>query len=41
MSCLKDFDFIKKIGKGCYSSVHKVKHKINENIYALKMVKMG
>lgn len=41
MSCIEDFEFIKKIGEGSYSSVHKVKNKINGNIYALKMVKMG
>ena len=37
---LSDFTVINKLGDGAYSSVFKVKRKGDEEIYALKQVKM-
>lgn len=37
---LSDFQVIKKLGDGAYSSVYKVKKLSDGNIYALKQVKM-
>ena len=41
MSQLKDFNIIKKLGDGAFSSVHEVKRVSDGAIYALKKVKMG
>lgn len=40
MSKLGDFTIIKKLGDGAYSSVYKVKRPEDNDIYALKKVKM-
>mmetsp|Transcript_11336 Transcript_11336/g.9737 ORF Transcript_11336/g.9737 Transcript_11336/m.9737 type:complete len:107 (+) Transcript_11336:31-351(+) len=37
---LKDFQVVSKLGEGAYSSVYKVKRLSDEQIYALKKVKM-
>lgn len=37
---LTDFTIIKKLGDGAYSSVYKVKRNSDQQIYALKQVKM-
>ena len=37
---LSDFNVINKLGDGAYSSVYKVKRKGDDEIYALKQVKM-
>ncbi len=37
---IKDFQILSKLGEGAYSSVYKVKRNIDEEIYALKKVKM-
>jgi NIMA (never in mitosis gene a)-related kinase len=37
---LSDFQIIKKLGDGAYSSVYKVKRISDDAIYALKQVKM-
>ena len=41
MSQLKDFQIIKKLGDGAFSSVHEVKRVSDGTVYALKKVKMG
>ena len=38
---LKDFQFLGKLGEGAYSSVYKVKRMIDNEIYAIKKVKMN
>src|SRR4051812_39282953 len=38
---IKDFEIIKELGKGAFSSVCKVKRVADENIYAMKMVKIS
>ena len=40
MSTLAEFTIIKKLGDGAYSSVFKVKRQGDEEVYALKKVKM-
>ena len=37
---MDDFKIIAKLGEGSYSTVYKVKRKIDNNIYALKKVKL-
>ena len=37
---MDDFKIISKLGEGAYSTVYKVKRKIDNNIYALKKVKL-
>lgn len=37
---LNDFIVLEKIGEGSYSSVHKIKKKSDNEIYALKKVKL-
>jgi len=37
---LNDFQILEKLGKGAYSSVYKVKRRIDNEIYALKKVRM-
>jgi NIMA (never in mitosis gene a)-related kinase len=39
-SQLHNFEFYQKIGKGAYSSVWKVRRKNDDQIYALKMIKL-
>jgi NIMA (never in mitosis gene a)-related kinase len=34
------FEFLKKLGEGAYSSVYKVRRKADNELYALKKVKM-
>ena len=41
MTTLAEFTIIKKLGDGAYSSVFKVKRQGDEEVYALKKVKMG
>mmetsp|Transcript_52010 Transcript_52010/g.59393 ORF Transcript_52010/g.59393 Transcript_52010/m.59393 type:complete len:614 (-) Transcript_52010:509-2350(-) len=38
---LKEFTIIKKLGEGAYSTVYKVKRHSNNEVYALKKVKLG
>lgn len=38
---LSDFTFIKKLGEGAFSTVHKVKRKADGHVYALKKVNFG
>lgn len=38
---LDDFENIALLGDGAYSTVYKVKKKTNQQIYALKKVKVG
>jgi NIMA (never in mitosis gene a)-related kinase len=40
MSKLGDFQIIKKLGDGAYSSVYKVRRQEDNDVYALKKVKM-
>ena len=40
MSKLTDFQIIKKLGDGAYSSVYKVRRQEDNDVYALKKVKM-
>ena len=40
MSTINDFQIIKKLGDGAYSSVYKVKRLDDNSIYALKQVKI-
>ena len=37
---MEDFKIISKLGEGAYSTVYKVKRIIDNNIYALKKVKL-
>ncbi len=37
---IRDFTLIKKLGDGAYSSVYKVKRSDDEQLYALKKVKL-
>lgn len=37
---IKDFQILSKIGEGAYSSVYKVKRLTDNQIYALKRVKL-
>jgi len=37
---LKEFQILKKLGEGTYSSVYKVKRMTDNNVYALKKVRM-
>ena len=37
---IEAFEFMKKLGEGAYSSVYKVKRKADNELYALKKVKM-
>jgi NIMA (never in mitosis gene a)-related kinase len=39
-SKLSDFQIIKKLGDGAYSSVYKVRRQEDNDVYALKKVKM-
>lgn len=39
-SKLSDFQIIKKLGDGAYSSVYKVRRAEDNDVYALKKVKM-
>ena len=38
---LKDFQVLGKLGEGAYSTVHQVKRLIDNEVYALKKVKMN
>lgn len=38
---LSDFQIIKRLGEGAYSSVYHVKRNLDGQIYALKKVRMG
>ena len=38
---MKDFEMIKKLGSGSFSTVYKVRRKEDNKIYALKQVKMN
>ena len=38
---MNDFKIISKLGEGAYSTVYKVKRNIDNNIYALKKVKLA
>lgn len=38
---LKDFQMLEKLGEGAYSTVFKVKRLIDNELYALKKVKMN
>ena len=40
-SQLKDFIFIKKLGKGAFSTVFQVKRSNDPTLYAMKRIKMG
>ena len=37
---MNDFQILQKLGEGAYSTVYKVKRLIDNNIYALKKVKL-
>ena len=37
---VNDFEIIKKLGEGAYSSVYKVRRLIDQTVYALKKVKL-
>ena len=37
---LSDFQIVRRLGEGAYSSVYNVKRNVDGNIYALKKVKM-
>jgi len=41
MSSLKDFNILKKLGDGAFSSVYSAKRLSDGAIYAIKKVKMG
>jgi len=38
---LKDFQILSKLGEGAYSTVHKAKRLIDNQLYAIKKVKMN
>lgn len=38
---MQDFKIMKKIGDGAFSSVHSVKRISDNQVYAMKKVKMG
>ena len=38
---MENFEIIEKLGEGAYSTVFKVKRKIDNQIYALKKVKLS
>lgn len=38
---IKDFDLISKLGDGAYSTVYKGIRKIDNQVYAIKRVKMS
>ena len=38
--CLKTFDTVQKLGEGANGAVYKVKHKLDDRVYALKKVKL-
>ncbi|CAG9325748.1 unnamed protein product [Blepharisma stoltei] len=38
---INDFEFLNKLGEGSYSTVYKVKRKVDNQIYALKKIKFG
>jgi serine/threonine protein kinase len=38
---LKGFEIIKKIGEGAFGQVYQVRRKLDNEIYALKKVRMG
>ena len=40
ITTIQSFQLLKKLGEGAYSTVYKVKRKIDGEIYALKKVKM-
>lgn len=40
MSTIEDFEFISKLGEGLYSTVHKVRRLKDNQVYALKQVKL-
>ena len=37
---MNDFQILQKLGEGAYSTVYKVKRLVDNNIYALKKVKL-
>ena len=37
---MENFEILEKLGEGSYSTVYKVKRKIDNEIYALKKVKL-
>ena len=41
MSSIRDFVPLSKIGEGAYSTVYKVRRNTDQQIYALKKVKMS
>jgi NIMA (never in mitosis gene a)-related kinase len=41
MTCVKDFELLKKLGQGSFSSVFKVRRKSDGQEYAMKKVKMN
>jgi len=38
MSSIQEFEYIKELGKGSFCSVYKFKRKVDNSIYAIKMV---
>jgi NIMA (never in mitosis gene a)-related kinase len=41
MSAIRNFQTLKKLGEGAYSIVYKVKRLTDNEVYAMKKVKMG
>lgn len=41
MSSIRDFVPLQKLGEGSYSNVYKVRRQTDQQIYALKKVKMN
>ena len=38
---MENFEILEKLGEGSYSTVYKVKRKLDDQIYALKKVKLS
>jgi NIMA (never in mitosis gene a)-related kinase len=41
MSTIRNFQTLEKLGEGAYSTVYKVKRLTDNEVYAMKKVKMG